>query len=160
VVYSQVSERETLAGGLSAVAASSEMGSASGRIASQVGTIFAHKGNKVWEWRVCTQEQYLLRYAGGTMDVYTATSTTQRWWKREEMGCDAELLGVPCTVRDGSHGTVAITSAAAPPDPVDLPESFFEVLQEWGNTWMWDSLQLIGDDNWLPLHPKNSLDAP
>jgi hypothetical protein len=28
---------------------------------------FLHKGNKVWEWRVCTQEQYLLRYAGGTM---------------------------------------------------------------------------------------------
>jgi hypothetical protein len=59
------------------------------------------------------------------------------------------MLGVPCTVRDGSHGTVAITSVAAPPDPVDFPESLFDVLREWGNTWMWDSLRLIGDDNWL-----------
>jgi hypothetical protein len=30
---------------------------------------FLHKGYKVWEWRVSTQEQYLLHYVGGKMDV-------------------------------------------------------------------------------------------
>ena len=110
---------------------------------------FLHKGYKVWEWRLCTQNQHLLRYVGSKMEVYTATSTTRRRWKREEAGFDAELRGEPCTVRDGTHNTVAITSVAAPPDPVDLLESFFDVLREWGNTWMWNSLRLTGNDNWL-----------
>ena len=30
-----------------------------------------------------------------------------------------------------------------------LPESFLDVLCEWGNTWMWDSLKLLGEDDWL-----------
>jgi hypothetical protein len=44
---------------------------------------------------------------------------------------------------------MAIVLVAAPPDPVTMPESFLDVLREWGNTWIWDSLRLIGDDNWL-----------
>jgi hypothetical protein len=110
---------------------------------------FLHKGYKVWEWRLCKQNQHLLRYVGDKMDVYTAMSTTRRRWKREETGFDAEWLDELCTIRDGTQGTVAITSVAAPPDLEDLPESFLDILQEWGNTWMWDSLRLIGDDNWL-----------
>jgi hypothetical protein len=84
-----------------------------------------HEGYKVWEWRLCTQNHHLLRYVGDKMDVYTATSTTRWRWKREETGVEAELLGELSTVQDGTHGTVAITSVAAPPDAVDLPESFF-----------------------------------
>eukprot|EP00956_Cyclotella_meneghiniana_P037686 scaffold142973_cov49-Cyclotella_meneghiniana.AAC.2 len=30
-----------------------------------------------------------------------------------------------------------------------LPESFLDVLCEWGNTWMWGSLKLLGEDDWL-----------
>jgi hypothetical protein len=30
-----------------------------------------------------------------------------------------------------------------------MPESFLDVLREWGSIWMWDSLRLVGDDNWL-----------
>jgi hypothetical protein len=52
-------------------------------------------------------------------------------------------------VRQGQNGTVAIVSVAAPPDPEMMPDSFLDVLREWGHTWMWDSLKLIGDDNWL-----------
>jgi hypothetical protein len=38
-------------------------------------------------------------------------------------------------------------SVAAAPIPDYMPESLFEVLQEWENTWMWKSLCLVGDDN-------------
>ena len=30
-----------------------------------------------------------------------------------------------------------------------MPETILEVLEEWGCTWMWRSLRLIGDDHWL-----------
>jgi hypothetical protein len=30
-----------------------------------------------------------------------------------------------------------------------MPESFLDVLRECGSLWMWDSLRLVGDDNWL-----------
>jgi hypothetical protein len=110
---------------------------------------FLHKGYKIWEWRVCYQEQYLLHYTGDMMEVYTPTSTTLRRWSKESEGCDPEILGVPCSVRESTHSSVEITSTAAPPYSTDLPGCFLDVLREWGHTWMWDLLWLIGDDNWL-----------
>ena len=41
---------------------------------------FLHQGYKVWEWRVCRTEQYLLHYHGAAMDVYVPTSATARRW--------------------------------------------------------------------------------
>ena len=29
------------------------------------------------------------------------------------------------------------------------PESFLDVLEEWGCTWLWDDMQLTGDTEWL-----------
>ncbi len=40
-------------------------------------------------------------------------------------------------------------STAEPPRPRDMPMTILEVLEEWGCTWMWTSLHLIGDDHWL-----------
>ena len=30
-----------------------------------------------------------------------------------------------------------------------MPTTILEVLEEWGCTWMWKSLRLVEDDNWL-----------
>jgi hypothetical protein len=35
------------------------------------------------------------------------------------------------------------------PPPLARPETFWEVLQEWGYTWMWADMKLIGNDRWL-----------
>jgi hypothetical protein len=74
---------------------------------------------------------------------------TRRRWRREEDGCVQKIRGVPCSVRSSTNETVTIRSIAAPPDPEDMPESFLDVLREWGSLWTWDSPRLIGDDNWL-----------
>lgn len=65
-------------------------------------------------------------------------------WKGEE-----ELLGLPYTVRDRDTNSVKVVSVGGKPDPVTLPGSFMDVLREWGNTWMWKPLRLVGDDDWL-----------
>ena len=94
---------------------------------------------------MCYQEQYLLHYTGDVMEVYTPKSTTLWRWSNGSEGCDPEILGVPCSVRESTQGSVAITSTAAPPDWTDLPGCFLEMLQEWENTWMWDSRLTLAD---------------
>ena len=43
-----------------------------------------------------------------------------------------------------------IVSTAASPCLKQIPETILEILADWGSTWMWKSLQLIGDDDhWL-----------
>ena len=108
-----------------------------------------HKGYKIWEWRVCYRDQYLLHSTGEVMEVYSPTCTTRRRWSKRSDGVDPEILGVPCTVRESTQGSVTITATAALPEPTDLPGSLLEVLREWGHTWMWDSLRLTGEDNWI-----------
>ena len=29
------------------------------------------------------------------------------------------------------------------------PRNFMEVLQSWGNTWLWDNILLIGEHGWI-----------
>ena len=113
---------------------------------------FLHDGYKKWDWRFCAQEQHLLHAHNGVMDVYIPTSSSHRQWKKALSGCDVMESGVPCSVRASTEGRVAIASVmAAAPEPVSLPESFLDVLREWGNTWMWDSLRLLGEDDGIEL---------
>ena len=44
---------------------------------------------------------------------------------------------------------VTIDSATTVPPPKARPECLLGVLVEWGSTWMWDSLRMVGDDNWI-----------
>ena len=108
-----------------------------------------HEGYKVWEWRLNLEEQYLLQYGNGCMDVYVPASESRRAWKKVQSEVDIKLMGVPCTVRECNNGRVSVMSVAATPRVESMPETLFEVLQEWDNIWMWQSLRLIGDDNWL-----------
>ena len=40
-------------------------------------------------------------------------------------------------------------SMAEPPNEEVMLGSLFGVLKEWGCTWMWDSLCLVGDEDWI-----------
>ena len=44
---------------------------------------------------------------------------------------------------------VAITSTAPPPCSQEMPTCFMDVLIEWGSTWLWDYLRLVGEESWL-----------
>jgi hypothetical protein len=110
---------------------------------------FLRQGHKIWEWRFCEAQQCLFRYSEAGMSLYEPSSTTRRKWKQTDGGFTPEILGVPCMVRGGADQAVAITSVASPPDTVEMPDTLLEVLREWGNTWIWKSLRLVGDDGWL-----------
>ena len=110
---------------------------------------FLHRATKKWEWRLNSEERYLLRYQKGSMGVYVPAGNTLRRWKQEEIGRKEEIMGRPCSVRQCFNGTVAITSEAQLPQTMAPSGTILDVLSEWGNVWVWKTLRLIGDDNWL-----------
>eukprot|EP00956_Cyclotella_meneghiniana_P009811 scaffold13589_cov49-Cyclotella_meneghiniana.AAC.3 len=83
------------------------------------------------------------------MDVYEPSAASSRRWTKAISGCDVDEIGNPCSVLISTEDRVAIVSVAAPAEPVSLPESFLDVLRKWGNTWIWDSLRLLGEDDWI-----------
>ena len=44
---------------------------------------------------------------------------------------------------------MAIVAKADPPPSPSHPSTFLEVLKEWGSEWMWEKLQLQGENGWL-----------
>ena len=52
-------------------------------------------------------------------------------------------------MRETAQEKQVIVLTAEPPRPRTMPTTILGVLEEWGCTWMWNSLRLIGDDHWL-----------
>ena len=87
------------------------------------------------------------------MDIYEkmpgqATRSATRWMLVKE-DQPREERGRICTVQEVEHGRRVLVSSAAAPHEKEMPETILEVLEEWGCTWMWHSLRLVGDDHWL-----------
>ena len=58
-------------------------------------------------------------------------------------------LGQYCTIREVSPAVIAVLSHTDPPPSPLKHDSFLDVLIEWGCTWMWDSMVLVGKDYWI-----------
>ena len=109
---------------------------------------------KIWDWRWDISNQRLLHYVDGTMDVYKPTNVprhrgARNRWTRLHTAQEQEVCGDICTVREVALAVVAVDSTAAVEGPRHVPETLLEVLEEWGCKWIWDSLSLTGDEDWL-----------
>jgi hypothetical protein len=88
------------------------------------------------------------------MDIYipsnlAGTQRTVNRWIRSRMGQPAEECGKVCTLRDIGVTVEAITSFTDPLESEVLPDGIMEVLKEWGCCWIWKTLRLIGDEDWI-----------
>ena len=54
-----------------------------------------------------------------------------------------------CTIREVELVVVAVVSNADPPREEIMITKIKEVLKDWGCTWMWKYLQLVGSDEWI-----------
>ena len=43
----------------------------------------------------------------------------------------------------------AVLSTAETPREEQMPNKIKEVLEEWGGNWMWKSLRILGNDEWI-----------
>ena len=106
-------------------------------------------GHKILNWRHNEDNSRLLHYIEGAMDIYKATQISRHWnttnfWTRVSTNHPAEINGNICSVREVALAVVAITSTATPPHSQEMPTYFLDVLIEWGSTWLWDSIRLVG----------------
>lgn len=60
-----------------------------------------------------------------------------------------EECQVICSVRDVGLAVRKICSYASLEPPPISPATFWDILVSWECTWMWDSVQLVGDMNWI-----------
>ena len=65
------------------------------------------------------------------------------------MGQPAVECGKVCTVREAGVAVKAVASFADAPESEILPDCLMDVLKEWGCCWMWKTLRLIGDEDWI-----------
>ena len=88
------------------------------------------------------------------MDIYKATQlprhgNTKNSWTRVSTNQTAEINGSICSVREVALAVVSIYPNATPPCSQEMITCFLDVLFEWGINWLWDSLMLVGEYNWL-----------
>jgi hypothetical protein len=110
---------------------------------------FRHNDYKIWEWQYNLEEQRIMHVYGDKMDVYTRPGDNRRWEMVQEE-VPLEEGGQPCSVREAPNGSVRLISTQQVPSGEEqLPETIQEVLEEWGNGWLWKSLRMTGTDEWL-----------
>ena len=88
------------------------------------------------------------------MDVYVpsnlpGTRDAPNRWIRHRIEQDAGDQGRICRVRDAGLAIKAVESMSHLPEEQLLPDILLEVLREWGCTWMWESLRLFGNKDWI-----------
>lgn len=119
---------------------------------------YESEGYKTWDWRFDDNEENsrprLLHLKGDVMDVYFKSADEQfvhmhNRWTRTRLDEPVEKVGQICSVKLIRDDTMAIVAKADPPPSPSHPSTFLEVLEEWGSEWMWEKLQLQGEDGWL-----------
>ena len=115
---------------------------------------WTHPGYKIWDWRYDVEGARLLHMKGKVMDVYvpsnlSGTRYTPNRWIRRRINQGTEVQGRICTVRDAGLAIKAVESTSQLPEDQPMPDSLLEVLREWGSTWMWESLRLFGNEDWI-----------
>ena len=58
-------------------------------------------------------------------------------------------VGQYYTIIEVAPEVIAVLSHTDPPPSTIKHDSFLDVMIEWGCTWMWDSMVLVGKDDWI-----------
>jgi hypothetical protein len=124
-----------------------------GRLQDCIGK-FVEKGHKIWDWRYDEEEAKLYHLKGAVMDIYTPSlvpghARQANRWSRARLDQPRIDMGTIRTMQEVALGVKSIILFADGPLAQEKPTKFWEVLRRWQRTWMWENLQLIGDDHWI-----------
>jgi hypothetical protein len=108
-----------------------------------------HSGYKIWDWRVNSEEGYLLHYRDGVMNVYEQSAGSSRRWQMWKGDCEAVVLGRPCSVREVGMGILTTTAVAPPLDVPIEPQTILDVICGWNQSWFWRTFRIVGNLEWL-----------
>ena len=94
------------------------------------------------------------------MDMYKplqvgSYATTPNRWTQVQIDTNTAKVGQYCTIREVDPAVIAVLSHTDPPPSPLKHDSFLDVLTEWGCTWMWDSMVLVGKYDWIEKATAN-----
>lgn len=115
---------------------------------------YTEVGHKSWDWRFDEENGRLLHLKGETMDVYAPSlvpgyANRRNCWSRSQWDVPAVATGNLCTTREIALAVHAVVSHTPAPMAQPAPSTFWDVLTSWGCCWMWEHLQMVGDDDWI-----------
>ena len=87
------------------------------------------------------------------MDVYTLSTDPElarrpNTWTRTKEGAAKRDIGEICTVKESLRFVKVLCHSQAYPSRIS-PADFWEEINAWGDTWMWDLVHITGDILWL-----------
>ncbi len=106
--------------------------------------------HKVWRWIWNKRSATLCRAStdGTTKDAFVPRHKPNRFHfsQSQPTGQNTSIYSIEPTHATGGWRLMSMTptSVLSP-----SPQNFLEVLQSWGNTWLWDHLLIAGGFNWL-----------
>jgi hypothetical protein len=94
----------------------------------------------------------LYKLKGSLMDIYTSAENqghTQQGnrWTIPRINQPKFESGMLCTVKEADPGVMAILSFTEGPCTQQTSTRFWEILEKWQRTWMWDNLKWVGNNN-------------
>ena len=116
---------------------------------------FKSRDHKIWEYRYDEEANEILHLKStSTMDIYFKSlvpryNNRPNCYTRGRIDVPLENRGVICSIKQVALAVIGVQSTTTPlPDKITAT-SFWEIVQSWGQTWLWDNIQLSGDLNWL-----------
>jgi hypothetical protein len=89
------------------------------------------------------------------MDVYSPTTSPEygrcpNCWMISSQEVPAEDIGEICFIREARNQIIInVTSHTPQCAPKIPPRDFWDVIEGWGETWIWNNLKVVGDPGWL-----------
>jgi hypothetical protein len=111
---------------------------------------FIGQTHRVWKWYWNTNESTLHRTNndGITEDVFIVGRKPSHFhYSHSQHG---KYLSTVCLVQptlEREHWHLLSMAPTAEDDPD--PTTFLEVLESWGNTWLWDNMSVLGRMEWI-----------
>ena len=116
--------------------------------------LFIAPTHRIWDWRWDEGSGCLCRSSkdGETEEVFRVEKKPNRFYYSEMRPTTGQ--GIICSVEPTHAGQVRggwrlTSSLAQEVTPAPAPWTFMDVLQSWGNTWLWENISMAGGYNWL-----------
>jgi hypothetical protein len=118
---------------------------------------FLGNTHRIWRWSWCEGDSTLchLHKDGKTEEVFILGHKPNRFHysnsqphSRQQVVCSVHLT------LDGGHWRLISTALCA--NPPLSPLTFLDVLQTWGNMWLWENMTVMGGITWISKLITNS----
>jgi hypothetical protein len=116
---------------------------------------FKSRDHKIWEYRYDEEANEILHLKSKTtMDLYYKSlvpryTNRPNCFKRGRIEVPLVNRGVICSIKQVALAVIGVQSTSTPVPDLMPATSFWEIVQSWGQTWLWENIQISGDFTWL-----------